>query len=78
MIARLPGDPTFAKFCQDALEHTLRHPQIYILRTLDWGGVGPGWVGSIGDGRACRGEGDGLGWGWGLSVGWDVWGRDVA
>ena len=39
MIAKLAGDPIFAKFCHDALQLILRHPQIYILQFCT-GGIG--------------------------------------
>ena len=51
VIVELAGDPIFAKFCQDALQHILRHPLRYILQVctrawrLGWGegGVGMEW-----------------------------------
>ena len=39
VIVKLDGDPIFAKFCQDALQLILRHPQIYILQ-FGTGGIG--------------------------------------
>ena len=43
----------FAKFCQDALYHILRHPRSIHIAGLHWGlGTGMGWgvVGMGGDG----------------------------
>ena len=58
----LAGDTIFAKFCQDALSHILRHPRS--IQTRDVVGMWLGWVGVGGDGWGWVGDG-GLG-----SVGW--------
>ena len=55
VIVKLAGDPIFAKFCQDALYHILRHPISMHTAGLHWGlGTGVGW--------GCGGDGwDGMG-----------------
>ena len=60
----MAGDTIFAKFCQDALSHILRHPRSIQTRDV----VGMGWEGSV----WVEMDGDGWRWlGWGLgSVGW--------
>ena len=58
VIVKLAGDPIFAKFRQDVIEHILDTPEVYI-----WSRVGM-WRGCVGIG------GNGLGWG-GLRVGAD-------
>ena len=60
VIIKLAGDNIFAKFCQDALSHILRHPRSIQTRDL----VGVGWDGLVWV------EMDGDGWGW---VGMGVW-----
>ena len=53
VIVKLAGDLVFAKFCQDALYHILRHPRSIHIAGLHWGlGTGMGWgvVGMGGDG----------------------------
>ena len=60
VIVKLAGDTIFAKFCQDALSHILRHPRS--IQTRDVVGMilyGWRWIGMGGDG-----------WGW---VGMEVW-----
>ena len=44
VIVKLAGDPIFAKFCQDALYHILRHPRSIHIAVLHLGlGTGLGW-----------------------------------
>ena len=54
---KLAGDTIFAKFCQDALSHILRHPRSIQTRDVvgmgwcglsGWGWVGDGGLGSVG------------------------------
>ena len=54
---KLAGDTIFAKFCQDALSHILRHPRSIQTRDVvgmgwcgwsGWGWVGSGGLGSVG------------------------------
>ena len=59
VIVKLAGDTIFAKFCQDALSHILRHPRSIQTRDV----VGMGWYGW----RWMGMSGDGLGWGFGIS-----------
>ena len=54
IIVKLAGDTIFAKFCQDALSHTLRRPRS--KQTLDV--VGMGWDASV----WVEMYGDGCGW----------------
>ena len=57
VIVKLAGDLVFAKFCQDALYHILRHPRSIHIAGLHWGlGTGVGW--------GCGGDG----WGWVLGM----------
>ena len=49
VVVKLAGDLVFAKFCQDALYHILRHPRSIHIAGLLWGlGTGEwmwwGWV----------------------------------
>ena len=37
VIVKLAGDPVFAKFCHNALQLFLRHPQIHILQFCSGG-----------------------------------------
>ena len=63
VIVKLAGDTIFAKFCQDALSHILRHPRS--IQTRDVVGMaGMGWDGLV------WAEMDGYGWG---QVGEGVW-----
>ena len=68
VIVNLVGDTIFAKFCQDASSHILRHPRSIQTRDvvgMGWDGLG--WVGNGGDGWGWVG----IGWGGGLgSAGW--------
>ena len=60
VIVKLAGDLVFAKFCQDALYHILRHPRSIHIAGLHWGlGTGVGW--------RCGGDG-GDGWRWVLGM----------
>ena len=43
VIVKLAGDTIFAKFCQDALSHILRHPRS--IQTRDVAGMG--WDGLV-------------------------------
>ena len=63
VIVKLAGDTIFAKFCQDALSHILRHPRS--IQTRDVVGMARmGWDGLVWV------EMDGHEWGW---VGMGVW-----
>ena len=53
VVVKLAGDTIFAKFCQDALSHILRHPRSIQRRDE----VGMGWDGLVWV------EMDGYGWG---------------
>ena len=37
VVVKLSGKAIFAKFCHDALQHILRHPEIYILKVRTGG-----------------------------------------
>ena len=63
VIIKLAGDTIFAKFCQDALSHILRHPRSIQTRDV----VGMGWDGLVWV------EMDGMGgkrFGWGFGISW--------
>ena len=75
VIVKLAGDTIFAKFCQDALSHTVRHPSS--IQT--WDVVGMGWDGLVwvemdGDGweTVWRGVWDQFGW----VTGRELWPRN--
>ena len=57
VIVKLAGDTIFAKFCQDALSHILRHPRSIQTRDV----VGMGW---------CGWRWMGMGGGWGFRISW--------
>ena len=51
VIVKLAGDTIFAKFCQDALSHILRHPRsIQTQHVVGMGWDGLVWVEMDGDG----------------------------
>ena len=63
VIVKLAGDTKFAKFCQDALSHILRHPRSIQTRDV----VGMGWEGSV----WVEMDGDGWRWlGWEFRISW--------
>ncbi len=69
VIVKLAGDPIFAKFCQDALYHILRHPISMHTAGLHWGlGTGWGgvgmWWGWVGMGAGMGAGNDSCGWEW--------------
>ena len=64
VIVKLAGDPIFAKFCQDALYHILRHPISVHTAGLHWG-LGWGWVGM---GAGMGAGNDSCGWEWRLKL----------
>ena len=63
VIVELAGDTIFAKLCQDALSHILRHPRSIQTRDV----VGMGWYGLV----WVEMDGDGWGWVWVGGVQWD-------
>ena len=63
VIVKLAGDTIFAKLCQDALSHILRHPRSIQTRDV----VGIGWEASVWVEMDGDLHGLGLLWAYGLA-----------